>query len=292
MGERIKDVDFWRGAAQLAIVVDHIPGCILDNLTPKNFGFSDAAEGFVFLSGVSAGLAYLPKARRSGTVSVASICVNRAIKLYCINIGMTLAALAVFAAAYAATGAHALVTLPFTLDLGSVRSWAAFLTLQRQLSYFSVLPLYVVLSLWTPVAVAMTTRNQPMAIAVSAAIYLSARLAAHIWMSGPAPPNSPAFSPLDWQLLFTIGIVCAAMSRQSGRRPSLVIVLLSVAMLIVSAIFKTSGLSNADWIPDAHPWRDEQVALRFGPDGSFSRPRLLRLGRLYELQMGSAPRRR
>ena len=48
---RIRDIDFWRGAVLIAILIDHIPGNPLENLTPRNFGLSDSAEAFVFLSG-------------------------------------------------------------------------------------------------------------------------------------------------------------------------------------------------------------------------------------------------
>ena len=44
-------VDVLRGFALLCIFVDHIPGDDLNTLTPRNFGFSDAAELFVMLAG-------------------------------------------------------------------------------------------------------------------------------------------------------------------------------------------------------------------------------------------------
>jgi hypothetical protein len=58
MSERIDAIDFWRGVALSTIFVNHIPGNILGNFTPRNCGFSDAAEAFVFLSGMSVALAY------------------------------------------------------------------------------------------------------------------------------------------------------------------------------------------------------------------------------------------
>jgi hypothetical protein len=49
--KRVPEVDFWRGFALVVILIDHVPHNILDLFTPQNFGFSDAAEGFIFLSG-------------------------------------------------------------------------------------------------------------------------------------------------------------------------------------------------------------------------------------------------
>ena len=63
---RIRDIDFWRGAVLIAILIDHIPGNPLENWTPRNFGLSDSAEAFVFLSGLSVGLIYMPRACKYG----------------------------------------------------------------------------------------------------------------------------------------------------------------------------------------------------------------------------------
>jgi len=56
--KRIDGIDFWRGFALLTIFIDHVPENIFQHVTQKNFGFSDATELFVFLSGVSVALAY------------------------------------------------------------------------------------------------------------------------------------------------------------------------------------------------------------------------------------------
>jgi hypothetical protein len=79
---RISAIDFWRGAVLVAILVDHIPGNGLEHFTPRNFGLSDSAEAFVFLSGLSVGSAYLGRAERDGLLSVTRSCARRALKLY------------------------------------------------------------------------------------------------------------------------------------------------------------------------------------------------------------------
>ena len=90
---RIRDIDFWRGAVLIAILIDHIPGNPLENWTPRNFGLSDSAEAFVFLSGLSVGLIYLPRAFKYGLEPVAGGCLKRALKLYGVHIALTVAAL-------------------------------------------------------------------------------------------------------------------------------------------------------------------------------------------------------
>jgi hypothetical protein len=78
--DRIRDIDFWRGAVLIAILIDHIPGNPLENLTPRNFGLSDSAEAFVFLSGLSVGLIYMPRAYKYGLEPVAGGLLRRALK--------------------------------------------------------------------------------------------------------------------------------------------------------------------------------------------------------------------
>src|ERR1700722_878164 len=85
--KRIPEIDFWRGCALIVILVDHVPWNGLDKLTPQNFGFSDAAEAFVFLSGVSVSLAYGPTLRKAGFGSLVRRCATRAAKLYGAPIG-------------------------------------------------------------------------------------------------------------------------------------------------------------------------------------------------------------
>ena len=67
---RIDGIDFWRGFALLTIFVDHAPDNIFQRVpTHGNFGFSDAAELFVFFSGTSVALAYGSRFFRGETVS-------------------------------------------------------------------------------------------------------------------------------------------------------------------------------------------------------------------------------
>src|SRR3979409_1232783 len=49
-------IDFFRGLALYIILVDHIEFNPLSKLTYQRFGFSDAAEIFVFVSGLSCGI--------------------------------------------------------------------------------------------------------------------------------------------------------------------------------------------------------------------------------------------
>ena len=58
--ERDLRLDFFRGIGLWMIFLDHIPDDVVSWLTLRNYGFSDAAEFFVFISGYLAGFIYGP----------------------------------------------------------------------------------------------------------------------------------------------------------------------------------------------------------------------------------------
>ena len=67
--ERDPRVDFFRGLALWFIFLDHVPSNTIGHLTLRNFGFSDATEIFVFISGYSAAIAYGRSERKSAASS-------------------------------------------------------------------------------------------------------------------------------------------------------------------------------------------------------------------------------
>ena len=58
--ERDLRLDLFRGIGLWMIFLDHIPDDVVSWLTLRNYGFSDAAEFFVFISGYLAGYIYGP----------------------------------------------------------------------------------------------------------------------------------------------------------------------------------------------------------------------------------------
>ena len=76
-------IDFFRGIALYMIIVDHVPGDPLSYFTYGRFGFSDAAEIFVFLSGVVCGIVYLRKLLDQGPRGLLKAVFSRTLKIYC-----------------------------------------------------------------------------------------------------------------------------------------------------------------------------------------------------------------
>src|SRR5271167_1687848 len=80
--ERDFRLDFCRGLALIIIFIDHVPGNPVANFTLRNFGFCDAAEVFVLISGFSTYLAYASKLDRFGWSGCATAVGRRWLKIY------------------------------------------------------------------------------------------------------------------------------------------------------------------------------------------------------------------
>jgi hypothetical protein len=238
---RIRDIDFWRGAVLIAILIDHIPGNPLENWTPRNFGLSDSAEAFVFLSGLSVGLIYMPRAYKYGIEPVAGGCLKRALKLYGVHIALTLAALAVFGAAYWLSGVSDLIQAHGrSLVFGSPANGLLGLALlSHQLGYFNILPLYIVLMLWAPVVLALALRGPVLALIVSIGLYAAAR-AFGLNLPNWPQPGGWFFNPIAWQLIFTLGLVSAILWRDGLPRPAPWLVTLSAVTVAGAALIVTN----------------------------------------------------
>ena len=84
-------LDLLRGFCVFAMIIDHIGGSSwLYGLTGGNRWLVSAAEGFVFLSGLTMGLVYREKLRRFGLRSAARAALRRAGTLYLLTVALTL----------------------------------------------------------------------------------------------------------------------------------------------------------------------------------------------------------
>ena len=75
-------LDLFRGIANWAIFLDHIPNNIVNWLTTRNYGFSDAADLFVFISGYTAAFVYARIMLERGFIAGATRLLKRAWQIY------------------------------------------------------------------------------------------------------------------------------------------------------------------------------------------------------------------
>lgn len=75
-------LDFFRGIANWAIFLDHIPNNVINWVTTRNYGFSDAADLFVFISGYTASFVYAKMMIERGFIVGATRLWKRVWQLY------------------------------------------------------------------------------------------------------------------------------------------------------------------------------------------------------------------
>src|SRR6202048_486688 len=79
-------LDLFRGVANWAIFLDHIPDNVVNWITTRNYGFSDAADLFVFISGYTASFVYARMMLERGFVIGGTRLIRRAWQIYVAHI--------------------------------------------------------------------------------------------------------------------------------------------------------------------------------------------------------------
>jgi len=78
-------LDLFRGLANWAIFLDHVPNNAVAWLTTRNYGFSDAADIFVFISGYTAAFVYAKSMLVQGFVAGTARLLKRVWQLYVVT---------------------------------------------------------------------------------------------------------------------------------------------------------------------------------------------------------------
>src|SRR6185437_2979530 len=81
-GERELRLDLFRGLALWLIFIDHLPPNILTWFTIRNYGFSDATEIFIFISGYTAAFVYGRAMLQAGVVVATARILRRVWQIY------------------------------------------------------------------------------------------------------------------------------------------------------------------------------------------------------------------
>ncbi|HVG46831.1 MAG TPA: OpgC domain-containing protein [Rubellimicrobium sp.] len=258
-------LDVLRGAALVTIFVNHVPGNFYESLTIRNWGFSDAAEAFVLMSGVSAGIAYGPAFRPGGDVWAGLARVwGRAWTLYLVHLLVTVAALAIAAglALWADTPGLLSKDGIDALFLQPLQTLVAVPLLVHQLGYANILPLYMVLLFTAPGLLWLGWRWPGFLLAGSLALWL---LSGELRINVPTWPVAGGwqFSPTSWQILFLLGLLAGIRMRE-GRRlvpMSRWLIVACGAFLLLALVWRTvpvvgDAMNHALWQLDQAglPW--------------------------------------
>jgi hypothetical protein len=217
LGGRDERLDMFRGLALVMIFINHVPNTFYEDFTNRNFGFSDAAEAFVFMSGIAAGLAYSNRFRSGDLWAATAKVWARARQLYFVHIAITMLCLAIFAGAAKWLGFTEVLTKNNLAPIFQkpLSSLVGIPLLTHQLGYLNILPLYMSLLLATPLIILAGLRWPIRVALVSIALWV---VAGQFRFNIPAFPNSGGwfFNPFSWQLLFVIGVL-SGMAMKMGK---------------------------------------------------------------------------
>ena len=256
--KRIDGIDFWRGFALLTIFIDHVPENVFQHVTQQNFGFSDAAELFVFLSGVSVALAYGTRFFDGETVGAIRAVLRRAFTIYWVQIVISLLIIAIFVGAAALWKENDLLEDADVVVSNPLQTTAAILALLHQLENANILPLYIALLLMTPLLLALARRDDRLMLAASAGIYLAARAFS---LNLPTWPVAGTwfFNPIAWQLIFAIGIFAGRRLKRGGIAYDARLFAACLAIVAIAAVVRTDALGYGSGL-----WQDVRDVLDCG----------------------------
>ncbi|MGY8680485.1 OpgC domain-containing protein [Bradyrhizobium sp. UFLA05-153] len=209
--ERDLRLDLFRGIGLWMIFLDHIPHDVVSWLTLRNYGFSDAAEFFVFISGYLVGWIYAPIVRGGFFLAALKRLWKRTAELYVAHIMLFL----LFTAQIARTARrfdnpmyeHEFNVFNFLAHPDELIGQA--ILLKYKPVNLDVLPLYITLVFASPFIVWCLVRRPNLTLLASAVLYVLSRW--FDWNVASYPPGTTwYFNPFCWQLMFVFAAWCGS----------------------------------------------------------------------------------
>src|ERR1700756_736253 len=240
VGERELRLDLFRGLALWRIFIHPLPPSLLTWFTLRNYGFSDATEIFIFISGYTAAFVYGRALIENGFIVAAARILRRAWQIYVAHVFLFTIFLAEIS--YVATSfenplySEEMGIMDF-LKQPDVTIVQALLLRFRPVN-MDVLPLYIVLMLSLPLILVSMRWRADLTLALSVLLY-AVTWEYDLYLSS-YPHGFWMFNPLAWQLLFVFGAWCAlgGAQRMGKILSSNVTLWISIAYLI-AAFFVT-----------------------------------------------------
>ncbi len=207
--ERDLRLDLFRGLALWLIFLDHIPSNAVSWITIRNYGFSDATEIFVFISGYTAAFVYGRAMQQHGFVVGSARLLKRTWQVYVAHVFL----FAIYLAEISYI-AHSFDNPLYSEEMGVLDflknpdvTIIQALLLKFKPVNMDVLPLYIALLACFSPMLWLLLRAPSVALVASATLY------GLMWWFDwniPAYPHGVwVFNPFAWQLLFVFGGWCA-----------------------------------------------------------------------------------
>jgi hypothetical protein len=213
-------LDLFRGVANWAIYLDHIPDNVVNWITTRNYGFSDAADLFVFISGYTASFVYARMMLDRGFIVGATRLTKRVWQLYIAHIILFVIYIAAITYLALRFGDSEMIN---EFNVAGLVDQATETLRQGLLLKFKpvnldVLPLYIVLMGLFPPVLWFMLRQPDLTMVISIVLWLVTRQMG--WNFAAYPAGTWYFNPLAWQVLFVFGAWCA----MGGARKSMAII--------------------------------------------------------------------
>lgn len=249
-------LDLFRGVANWAIFLDHIPDNVVNWITTRNYGFSDAADLFVFISGYTASFVYARMMLERGFIVGATRLTKRVWQLYVAHIILFVIYIASISYLALRFGDSEMINEFNVVGLvdNATETLRQGLFLRFKPLNLDVLPLYIVLMGLFPPVLWFMLRKPDLTMVLSIALWLAARQFG--WNLTAYPAGQWYFNPYCWQVLFVFGAWCAL----GGARRSMTLInapitlwlclgyLLFALIMTMAGRFPTFGGMFPEWL--------------------------------------------
>jgi hypothetical protein len=193
------------GLAAWFLFLDHVPHNAVGLLTMRNFGFSGAADLFVFVGGYTAAILYGRMMLERGLVVTATRIFKRLWQLYVAYVVLFVVYIELIGYVAGKSSASALIgefNVTGIVD-HTIRTLIHGLLLQAKPLNLEVLQLFIVLMAFFPLVLLGMMRRPNLTMAASISLYFAAR---HLdWNLSSFPDGRWSLNPFCWQLLFVFG---------------------------------------------------------------------------------------
>ena len=250
-------LDLFRGLALWLIFIDHLPANLLTWLTIRNYGFSDATEIFIFISGYTAAFVYGRTMLNSGPVIATARILRRAWQIYVAHVFLFTIFLAEIS--YVATSfknplyAEEMGIMDFLKQPDATIIQA--LLLRFRPVNMDVLPLYIVLMVALPLILWLMKWKPDLTLGLGVLLY------ALTWWFDLAlsayPEGTWVFNPMAWQLLFVFGAWCALGGAQ---RLSRLVAARATLWFAVAYLLAAFYVTLTWYVPQMEQWIPPQLA--------------------------------
>ena len=236
-------LDLFRGVANWAIYLDHIPDNVVNWITTRNYGFSDAADLFVFISGYTASFVYARMMLERGFIVGATRLTKRVWQLYVAHIILFVIYIASISYLALRFGDSELVNEFNVVGLidNATETLRQGLFLKFKPVNLDVLPLYIVLMGLFPPVLWLMLRQPNWTMVAAIVLWLVSRQTG--WNLPAYPTGTWYFNPFAWQVLFIFGAWCAL----GGARQSASVIMhpatlwFCIAYMILALVMTMAG---------------------------------------------------